>query len=143
MTIWFKSKNPTYAWLSNFSEHGFRLDDTHWASVEHYYQAQKYAGTDAFNRIRHASSPLKARKAGQDRSLVPRDDWEDVKLDVMRKALFAKFDQNQRLQRMLIDTGDEELVHESTSDHFWGRSLDDVGQNELGKLLMSVRDDLT
>ena len=79
MPIWFYSKSPEYAWLSNFSEHGFALDGVRWASVEHYYQAQKYAGTDAVERIRLAESPHKARKLGQDRSFTPRADWEEVK----------------------------------------------------------------
>ena len=79
MPIWFYSKSPEYAWLSNFSEHGFARDGVRWASVEHYYQAQKYAGTDAVERIRLAESPHKARKLGQDRSLTPRADWEEVK----------------------------------------------------------------
>lgn len=78
----FYSKSPEYGWLSNFSEHGFNLDGVWWASVEHYYQAQKYPGTDAAVHIRKAESPAKARKAGQDRSLVPRADWEAVKEEV-------------------------------------------------------------
>jgi ribA/ribD-fused uncharacterized protein len=140
--IRFKSKHPTHAWLSNFSEDGFEIDGTRWESVEHYYQAQKYSGTEAFNRIREARTPLKARKAGQDRSLTPRDDWDDVKLEVMRDALLAKFTQNPRLRRMLLETGDRELIHESKSDQFWGCSDDGGGQNQLGQLLMQIRTEL-
>ena len=141
-TIWFKSKHPTYAWLSNFSPDSFELHGTLWASVEHYYQAQKYLGTEAYTRIRSASTALKARKAGQDRSLAPRDDWDDVKLDVMRDALRAKFQQNSRLQRMLLATEHQELVHESNSDRFWGRSREGQGENRLGELLMQLRTEL-
>ncbi|MCB1211642.1 MAG: NADAR family protein [Verrucomicrobiales bacterium] len=142
MALWFKSKHPTLSWLSNFSKHGFELEGSRWASVEHFYQAQKYAGTEAWSRIRAAGSPMEARKAGQDRSLTPRKDWEAVKLEIMRQALWAKFDQNRRLKQMLIDTGTEELVHESSSDLFWGRSRDGEGENQLGQLLMRVRDEL-
>ncbi|WP_417847153.1 NADAR family protein [Thalassoglobus sp.] len=142
MEIWFHSKSDTYSWLSNFSEDGFTLDGEFWPSVEHFYQAQKYVGTEHSEQIRNAESPLKARKAGKNRSLVPRPDWDEVKIVVMRSALEAKFLQNQRLNRKLLETKDHELVHESKSDSFWGRSREGTGQNYLGELLMQVREEL-
>ena len=140
MPIAFFLKSPEYGWLSNLSEDGLALDGIHWRSVEHYYQAQKHAGTEAAERIRRADSPLKARKAGQDRSLVPRSDWPAVKEDVMRRAVQAKFEQNRRLRERLIATGNDMLIHESGSDLFWGRNRDGAGDNRLGIILMEVRE---
>jgi len=142
MTIWFYSKSPDHAWLSNFSDHGFTIEGVRWPSVEHFYQASKYAGTDVAERVRKAESALKARKIGQDRSLEPRADWSEVKADLMRLAIRAKFEQNRRLRESLLATGDEELIHESGSDPFWGRSRDGIGENRLGEILMSVREEL-
>ncbi len=142
MPIHFYSKSSEYSWLSNFSEHGFKLDGAHWLSVEHFYQAQKYAGTEAAERIRQADSPLKAKKAGQDQSLAPRPDWDQIKEDVMRRTVRAKFEQNHRLQVLLLSTGDEELIHESKSDLFWGRNQDGGGDNRLGAIIMEVRQSL-
>ncbi len=142
MAIWFYSKSPDHAWLSNFSEHAFKLDGVRWPSVEHFYQAQKYAGTEAVERIRKADSPLKARKAGQDRSLTARKDWDAVKEGIMGQAIRAKFEQNRQLRELLLATGDEELVHESSTDLFWGRSRDGAGDNRLGLILMTVRQEL-
>ena len=139
MSISFYSKSPEYGWLSNFSEHGFTLEGVRWPSVEHFYQAQKYAGAETQDRIRKADTPRKARKAGQDRSLVPRPDWDAVKEVVMRKAVSAKFAQNWGLRELLVATGDQELMHESASDLFWGRSQDRVGDNRLGTIIMEVR----
>ena len=139
MPMPFSSKSPEFGWLSNFSAHGFTIDDVRWASVEHFYQARKYAGTEIADRIRKAESPLKARKIAQDRSLVPRNDWDAVKEDVMRQALEAKFTQNRRLWERLVATGDEELIHASESDLFWGKNRDGLGDNRLGVLLMEVR----
>jgi len=142
MPIHFYSKSPEYGWLSNFSDHAFVIDGIRWASVEHYYQAQKYAGTNAAERIRKAETALKARKAGQDRSLAPRTDWDEVKEDVMRTGIRAKFEQNRRIREKLIETGDEELVHQSNSDLFWGRTPEGIGDNRLGNILMEVRKSL-
>ena len=139
MPILFYSKSPDYGWLSNFSEHGFTLNGIYWPSVEHFYQAQKYAGSEVAERIRQADSPLKARKAGQDRSLSPRPDWDGIKEEVMRQAIRAKFEQNRRLRELLLTTGNEELIHESKSDLFWGRNQNGIGDNRLGAIIMEVR----
>lgn len=139
MAIWFYSKTPSYEWLSNFYECRFSLDDFRWSSVEHYYQAQKYAGTPTAVEIRRAESADRARKLGQNRSLTPRANWDMVKLEVMRRAVEAKFTQNHILGERLVETGDEELIHESNTDRFWGRTRDGLGDNWLGEILMQVR----
>jgi N-glycosidase YbiA len=142
MPIHFYSRSPEYAWLSNFSEHAFTLDDARWQSVEHYYQSQKFPGSEIAERIRKAAKPVIARKMAQDRSLHPRADWDAVKRNVMRRAAQAKFEQNRVLRERLLATGDEELVHESKHDLYWGRSPDGVGENQLGVILMEVRSGL-
>jgi N-glycosidase YbiA len=139
MPIQFSSKSVEFGWLSNFSPDAFTLDGVRWPSVEHYYQAQKFAGTQVADRIRRADTPLKARKAGQDRSLVPRSDWDEVKEDVMRHALQAKFAQNRRVRDRLVATGDEVLIHESGSDLWWGQNPDGAGANRLGVIIMEIR----
>ena len=69
----------------------FLLRERYWPTVEHYFQAQKFAGTDYEDRIRASRSPKEAKDFGQTRKLRLRADWEDVKIDVMREALMAKF----------------------------------------------------
>ena len=140
MVIRFFSRTPRWQWLSNFAESPFVIDGVQWPSVEHYYQAQKYAGTEAEAMIRQAETPQQARKAGRNRSLVVREDWDAVKEDVMRKAVAAKFAAHRRLREWLLATGEEELVHHSTSDRFWGRTEDGQGENRLGEILMELRD---
>ena len=140
--ILFNAKSQEFGWLSNFSKHGFTLNKTRWPSVEHFYQAQKFARTDWAERIRKAESPLKARKAGQDRSLVPRADWDAVKEDIMRLAVRAKFEQNRKLREILLATGNADLVHLSTNDLVWGRTLDGAGENRLGVIIMEIRQSL-
>lgn len=115
------------------------MEGAKWRSVEHFYQAAKHEDAAVVKRIIEAATGLAARKAGQDRSLVARADWEDVKMGVMRTALEAKFSQNRKLREMLAKTGNEELVHDSESDRVWGRNRDGVGENLLGVMLMEAR----
>ena len=69
-----------------------------------------------------------------------RSDWDNVKLDVMYKALLAKFSQHDDLKTILLDTGNRMLVEHTSNDRYWGDGGDGHGQNNLGKLLMHVRD---
>jgi N-glycosidase YbiA len=68
MTIYFYgSKEEPYGCFSNFSPHGFELDDTWWPTSEHYFQAQKFVGTpyaEEIRRARTASEAAKPRNVG-------------------------------------------------------------------------------
>lgn len=142
MEIWFHSKSKDYVWLSNFSRHGFLLNDQRWSSVEHFYQAKKFADEELSERIRNAPDPVQAKKLAQQHSLEIRPDWDEIKDRVMREALQAKFEQNRRLRKDLLATGDAVLIHRSSSDAYWGRAEDGVGENRLGEMLMELRQQL-
>ena len=60
----------------------------------------------------------------------------------MRQAIRAKFGQIWRLREALLATGDEELIHESGSDLYWGQDRDGLGDNRLGVIIMEIRRDL-
>ena len=70
-----------------------------------------------------------------------RKDWDEVKLDVMYKALMAKFMEHKRLRELLVSTGDRKLIEHTYNDSFWGDG-GGSGQNHLGELLMKVREGL-
>lgn len=138
----FHSKDPETGWLSNFHSVRITLDGESWPSVEHYYQAQKYLDPILRKSIRAAADAAQARKLGQSRSVVPRGDWEAIKVGIMTKALRAKFTQNRALGERLHATGDAEIVHRSSTDLLWGRDSDGLGENLLGQLLMALRAEL-
>ena len=137
--ISFYVPSDEYGFLCNFSAHGFTLDDRYWPTVEHYFQAQKFAETEHEERIRISRSPKEAKNLGQTRKLPLRFDWEDVKVHVMRAALIAKFTTHSSLRESLNATGDEELVENAPTDYFWGCGKLGGGQSMLGKLLMETR----
>ena len=140
--IYFYNRDEDYYEFTNFYEKSpFNLDDCHWLTSEHYFQAQKFVGTPYFHLIRDAPRPRDAFNLSRDPLISHwrRNDWEDIKVDIMKKALNAKFTQNDDLKDLLLRTGDRELVEHSPYDSFWGDGRDGTGDNWLGKLLMELR----
>ncbi|MBX0327962.1 NADAR family protein [Oscillochloris sp. ZM17-4] len=142
MTIFFYSTRDAYGGFSNFSRHGFTLKDVWWPTSEHYFQAQKFAGTEHEDAIRSAPTPRAAADMGRDRRRPLRADWEQVKDDVMRAAVRAKFCAHADLRAELLATGDAALVENAPGDYYWGCGADGSGKNMLGKILMEVRAEL-
>ena len=137
--ISFYTTSDEYGFLCNFSSHGFLLDHRYWPTVEHYFQSQKFKGTDYEDRIRVCRTAKEAKNLGRSRDLPLRSDWEQVKVGIMRRALLAKFTTHRDLREALLKTGNEELVENAPADYFWGCGKLGGGQNMLGKLLMEVR----
>jgi ribA/ribD-fused uncharacterized protein len=143
MTIYFYStREEPYGCFSNFSAHGFTLDGVWWRTSEHYFQAQKFAGTEHVEQIRKATSPTVAARMGRSRKRPLRRDWEEVKDEVMRRAVLAKFEANAEIRKILLDTGDAEIVENAPKDYYWGCGADGSGKNRLGEILMEVRKEL-
>jgi hypothetical protein len=142
MTIYFYNIREQYGCFSNFSPHGFVLDELYWSTSEHYFQAQKFIGTPYLEKLRLVKTPKEAANMGRQRTLPLRPDWEDVKDNIMRKAVFSKFSTNKDIQEILLSTGNEELVENSPIDYYWGCGADGSGKNMLGIVLMEVRQQL-
>lgn len=129
--------------LSNFSRHAVFLDGRVWPTVEHFYQAQKFAGTPEEELIRCAATPLLAKRLAAELSPgYRRDDWPAVKEQVMLVGLRAKFQQHPDLRDRLLRSGDRLLVEHTANDAYWGDAGDGTGENRLGALLMQVRTEL-
>jgi len=82
--------------------------------------------------------PRDAKRLG--RSVKLREDWEEVKYNEMFNIVYAKFSQNEDLAKKLKETGSAYLEETNTwKDKYWG-VYNGIGENNLGKILMSVRD---
>ena len=77
---------------------------------------------------------------GRDRSHAIREDWDDIRDDVMRWVVLVKFSAHTDCMATLMGTGGAELVEHTTRDSYWGDGGDGSGKNMLGKILMEVRD---
>ena len=128
-----------YSFLSNFWLCPTEFEGTVYPSVESAYQAAKTLDLEVRRLVFSQAYPAFAKREG--RKLELREDWEDVKRDVMLRCLRSKF-QDPTLREELLATGDEELVEVNWwHDTYWG-VCNGVGKNHLGRLLMTVRDEV-
>lgn len=140
--IYFYQVGNSYGFLSNFSAHPVEIDGRKWPTTEHYFQAQKFAGTGLEENIRALASPKDAAATGRRSDHPLREDWVSVRDVVMMTALRAKFFQHADLREALLSTGDAELVEHTANDRYWADGGDGSGLNRLGELLMRVRSEL-
>ncbi len=138
--------HKTYPFLSNFYYSDIFLDNRTWITAEHVYQSAKCANKEDKNKIMNAKTPGQSKRLG--RKCEPRGDWEDIKFRVMSRVVKEKFDQNKDIAKKLLDTWPHILVEGNTwGDRIWGCTWNEysqewVGDNMLGRILMSVRMDL-
>lgn len=152
--LYFGRDRDRFRFLSHFYARPINLDGEDWTTVEHYYQAQKSTNPAYKAAIRAAVHPGLAKRLAAPPSAPrrisqnswfrkngeePRADWHDVKLDIMRRADFAKYTQNADLAALLLATGEAELVEDSPGEPFWGTGTDGAGCNWAGRILMEVR----
>ncbi len=143
MTIYFYStKDKPYGCFSNFAAYPFDLNGVRWATSEHYFQAQKFVGMDDpyVEEIRITPSPKLAANKGRSRAHPIRTDWEQIKDDVMRRAVLRKFEKHADICEILLATGDEEIVENAPGDYYWGCGANGTEKNRLGQILMETRD---
>lgn len=141
-TINFYRIGDAFGEFSNFAAYPIELKGKTWPTTEHYFQAQKFPGSEQEEAIRLEPSPMLAARMGRDRSKALRKDWETVKEDLMREALHAKFTQYPELKTLLLSTGKAHLVEHTENDAYWGDGGDGKGHNRLGILLMELREKL-
>jgi N-glycosidase YbiA len=128
-----------YGVFSNFAFYPIWLDGKRWPTSEHYFQARKFTNAEQREAICAETSPMAAARIGRDRDWPLRPDWEEVKDEVMREAVWAKFTQHSRLRELLLSTGDATIIEHTRNDAYWGDGGDGKGKNMLGRILMEVR----
>jgi ribA/ribD-fused uncharacterized protein len=141
--ISFNSKSSEYCWLSNFFLSPMTLHGKEYASVEHWFQSQKFTDSELQERIRLAPTPASAKALGKKKHPSFRSDWDSYREEIMIEGLRAKFDQNVVLYVNLLHTGIAELKEASPWDSYWGTGRSGTGKNRMGVLLMKLRAELS
>lgn len=128
-----------YAWLSNFY---IEPDGTF---VEFEYQRAKCAEFHDRNELDKLwatgkVTPKMAKALGK--GVKIREDWDDVKVNIMLFYVTKKFRDHEDLRILLQLTGKAHIEETNWwGDTFWG-VCNGLGQNILGDILMQVRGEL-
>jgi len=123
-------------------------------SVEQYYQYSKALAAEnpsQAQKILQSDTPAACKYLG-DRVTIDENYWLPLAKLAMAKACETKFEQNAFARQCLLATGST-LLGEASENKTWGVGLklsdDDItntvkwtGNNELGVILMSIRDQL-
>lgn len=129
----------TYFFLSNFYPVPITYNGVSYLSTEAAYQAQKTTNPSMqylFSKL----NPSEAKSKGK--RLVLRPDWIQVKENYMYEICREKFTKDADLKSKLLATGDAYLEEGNDwGDTTWG-TVDGVGENKLGKILMRIREEL-
>jgi ribA/ribD-fused uncharacterized protein len=138
--------------LSNFSAFRVLWRGISFDTAEHAYHYEKFcsdygepispSAAGMLIDICKARSAHDAFKIAERNADLVRPDWKRIRVDRMLGILRAKADQHEYVRRKLLETGSRSLIENSWRDDFWGWGPNKDGRNALGKLWMSVRDEL-
>lgn len=145
----FRGENYIYSNMYEFEVPIVGPDGIEAHTTEQPYMASKFEDPEVRAAImttrdgRAAKSLAKELKA---KGIPEIEGWHEAKIPVMTTVVDLKFRANHNLADRLIDTGDQMIVEGNPwEDRFWGVSPvgSNNGQNNLGKILMNLRRQLT
>lgn len=155
--IGFYHEYEDYGCFSNWYKADFEYAGIKYSSVEQYMMFQKVSMFHQYelaDAIMETDDPSIINKLGQTRfrNFNPKL-WDSLAYTIVKRGVKAKFAQNEELLEILLSTGESVLMECSANDIIWGIGVgidsDDIynpsawsGKNQLGRILMSVRDEL-
>ena len=111
-------------------------------SAEQLFQWLKTTDEEFRTKIGNCMKPKDARHFGSERAGCPmREDWHDIREEVMGKILLGKFSQNMPMRKILLSSGELPLFEIAPWDKekFWGVSETFEGENTTARLLEEIR----
>lgn len=125
-----------FYFLSNMYPCKVIYNGINYGSSENLFQALKCANSCDMTKF-VGIHPIQAKKLG--RTIEMKKNWEKIKINRMRLALYSKFKYNPELVDKLLEV--KEVIREDNNwnDTFWG-VYHGCGKNVLGQLLMEIRD---
>jgi ribA/ribD-fused uncharacterized protein len=148
-------KNEYLESLSNYSDYSFLINGMNWRSIAHYYHFNKFDKFISKKAILFSKTAKEAEEIGRNRYEIPKGmwatfkqrgmnpmfkaNWKELRSGVMTEGIRSKVLQNYDVRKVLLETEKIEILVHADSN-YWG--YQNNGQNQLGKVLMEIRDDL-
>ena len=129
--------------LSNFFPFPLSIWNMNFKSSEHAFQYSKCVQMEnktAAAEVVNSNNALEAKRIGDKIPTTSR--WHDTKQGTMYEILKAKSRQCPQFSKALMNSGNRPLV-EDTDSHVWGRGANGSGLNLLGRLLTTLRAELS
>jgi len=132
-----------YVFLSNFYSTKFEYKNITFCNSEQAFQWEKAEDEKSKNMILNTNSPKIAKAIGK-KCICDIQKWNKIKFDVMEQILIIKFS-DPELRKKLQETKKYVLIEGNYwHDNIWGICMCDkcknIGDNNLGKILMKIRD---
>lgn len=134
----------SHRFLSNFHYEPVTYEGMVYVATENAYQAAKTTNLKVRARFQDVE-PKEAKNMGSKKAgiIMPREGWDDMRVDVMRELQREKFKFGSELSQRLVDTGSAVIVENNWwKDRYWGCCEDDGGENWMGILVMERREEL-
>ena len=141
--IRFGRRSGIYPEFSNFWNCRIKWNGLVYSNAEAVFQAQKPLIEEEQLKFVNLNGG-QAKQLG--RKITLRSDWESIKFQTMCDIVYAKFSQNEKLKELLLNTGTEYIMEDTTGwqDNIWGhcscdRCKSKPSKNLLGLALMFTR----
>ncbi len=141
--------------FSQWAKYEMEIDGQTYVTCEQYMMAEKarlFGDREAETKIMATANPREQKALGRRVANFDPVQWEAACEEIVYRANYAKFSQNEELKAMLLATGDKTIAEASPLDAIWGigmaedhpNAMDQSlwGRNLLGKAIVRVRDDL-
>jgi len=142
--------------FSNFYKTDFEVDNVKFTCGEQYIMYNKaliFNDHEIADKILGEQNPYKIKMLGRKVKNFDEKRWADSRFDITFKGIYAKYNQNNDLYNLILDTECLHIVEASPKDKIWGigvnindPNIEDKnywrGGNLLGKILMAVRSQL-
>jgi ribA/ribD-fused uncharacterized protein len=112
-------------------------DRNEYSSVEHYYQSKKCVINEERENIICAKTAREAHKLG--RKCLLRQDWLEIRNEVMFEGNLLKIQQYQNLKELLIHSKGD-IIYPGDNLYWCGNIFNrNKGRNTFGIILMTIR----
>ncbi|KAK3679267.1 hypothetical protein LTR78_000828 [Recurvomyces mirabilis] len=153
------SRGPVFFWrefeepwgfMSQWYEASFEVDGVKYLTAEMWMMIEK----EIARKMMETTVPAEHQALGRKAKGFNRKKWDEHKSRIVEEGNYHKFTkckEKPEMRKMLLATGDRELIEASPTDRIWGvgfgaadaeANREDWGENKLGEAMMVVREKL-